>query len=104
MILVLFLALKYIEVCLFLFCFGLIGVLRTMRVAVASLSRVLRDTSVFSAPFSPPPFSFYVSVSPCSIFHLSPPLSWFIPSSLLVLLTSQLLHLLPLATLPPHYQ
>lgn len=72
LILVPFLALKYIEACLFLFCFGLMGVLRAMGAASASLSRILGDTSscsVFSTSFSPPSASFSVSV--CSISSCS---------------------------------
>ena len=73
LILVLFLALKYIEVCLILFCFGLIGVLRVARVVVSSFSRVSQDTScsVFSTSFS----VFVCSVSPALFLQRSPPLS-----------------------------
>ena len=63
LILVLFLALKYIEVCLFLFCFGLIGVLRAVMSVFTSLSRVSRDTSIFSTSLS----VYVFSVSSCSL-------------------------------------
>ena len=68
LILVLFLVLKYMEACLFLFFFGLIGVLREVRVVASSLSRVSGDPSLSSAStasFSPPFVSFSIFV--CSI-------------------------------------
>lgn len=87
-ILVFFRALKYIDVCLFLFCFGLIGVLRVMRAANASLYRVSGDTYVFSAPFSSPSVFFSVSagfVSFCSVLVSS---SFVLVYSFFVLVSS----------------
>lgn len=59
-ILVLFHALKYIEVWLFLFCLCLIGVLRVARVTTTSLSRVSGDTCLF--------YPFFLSFSPFLCF------------------------------------
>jgi len=82
-ILVLFLALKYMEACLFLFSFGLIGVLSAVMTAATSLSRVLGDSSLcfsYVASFSPPFVSFSFSVHFVSSCSVSSPFS----SSILV--------------------
>lgn len=81
-ILLLFLALKYMEACLLIFSFGFICVLRFVRAAVSSLSRVSRDPSLCFASatsFSPPFVSFFLSLFalflPFLSLHRSPLLS-----------------------------
>ena len=78
--LVLFLALKYMEACLFLLSFGLIGVLKAMSATTVSLSKVSGDTSIFSTSFVS---SFSTSSSfSSSILVSSPSFSFSAKSSL----------------------